>query len=157
LGRRELAACGLVVAGLFVLTPAAGAGRSDWLGVAAVCGACLSWAIDNNLTQRLSLRDPIAVARAKGLIAGCTNLALAIGMGQRLPAVPVVLTGLGVGFGSYGLSLFLAVRAIRLLGAARQAAFFATAPFVGALAAVPLLGDTVGLRQVVAAVLMAGG
>lgn len=157
LGRRETAACGLILLGLVVLSAHDGALRADGLGVAAVCGACLSWAVDNNLTQRLSLRDPLTVARAKGLLAGGASLALALGLGQRLPAARVAAAALLVGFGSYGLSLVLAVYAMRLLGAAREAAFFATAPFVGAAAAVPLLGDAVGARELGAATLMAGG
>jgi hypothetical protein len=33
-------------------------------------GACIAWAIDNNLTQRLALRDPVAVTRFKTSAAG---------------------------------------------------------------------------------------
>jgi drug/metabolite transporter (DMT)-like permease len=157
LGRRETGACGLILLGLMVLSYERGAVRTDWLGVVAISGACLSWAMDNNLTQRLSLRDPLAVARAKGLLAGGATLALALGLGQRLPSVRVVGAGLLVGFGSYGLSLVLAVYAMRLLGAAREAACFATAPFVGAAASVPVVGEVIGLRELGAATLMALG
>ena len=52
--------------------------------------------------------------------------------------------------GSYGISVGLAVRAMRILGAARQSAFFATAPFIGAVAAVPLLGEAFGMREIAA-------
>ena len=47
--------------------------------------------------------------------------------------------------------------ALRLHGAAREAAYFATAPFVGAAAAVPLLGDSLGLPELGAMGLMALG
>jgi drug/metabolite transporter (DMT)-like permease len=157
LGRREAEATGLILLGLVVLSDNGGTVRTDWLGVVAICGACLSWAVDNNLTQRLSLRDPLAVARAKGLLAGGTSLLVALGMGQRLPSVHVAGAGLLVGFGSYGLSLVLVVYAMRLLGAAREGAFFATAPFVGAAAAVPLVGESVGVRELGAAMLMGLG
>ena len=43
----------------------------------AVAGACLGWAVDNNLTQRLSGRDPFTLVRAKTVVAGTVNLALA--------------------------------------------------------------------------------
>jgi hypothetical protein len=46
---------------------------------------------------------------------------------------------------------------MRILGAARQAAFFAMAPFVGAVAAVPLVGEALGLRELAAGGLMALG
>ena len=157
LGRREVGAFGLILLGLVVLTHAGASLQTSWLGVLAVGGACSSWAVDNNLTQRLSLRNPVAVARAKGLLAGATSLVLALVLGERLPSARIVGAGLCVGFVSYGLSLVLAVYAMRLLGAARQAAFFATAPFVGAVAAVPLLGETIGLRALIAAGVMGAG
>jgi drug/metabolite transporter (DMT)-like permease len=49
------------------------------------------------------------------------------------------------------------VYALRYLGAAREAAFFATAPFLGALAAIPLLGDRLSLSDMLGAGLMAIG
>ena len=56
-------------------------------------------------------------------------------------SAPFVFAAMALGFVSYGVSVALAVRAMRALGAARQSAFFATAPFIGALAAVPILGE----------------
>ena len=47
--------------------------------------------------------------------------------------------------------------AFRILGAAREAAFFATAPFAGALLAVALLGERPGWRQAVASSVIAVG
>jgi drug/metabolite transporter (DMT)-like permease len=46
---------------------------------------------------------------------------------------------------------------LRFIGAAREAAFFATAPFVGAVAAVPLLGDRLRTGDLVGGFLMAVG
>jgi len=157
LGGRVAAAAGLVALGLVVLTARDGAVAANAAGAIAIAGACLAWAVDNNLTQRLSLRDPLAVARAKGLLAGTTSAVLAVTIGDRPPAAAVACAGLLVGFACYGLSLVLAVRAMRLLGAAREAALFATAPFFGAAAAVPLVGDTVGPRELAAAALLACG
>ena len=51
-------------------------------GALAVVGACLGWAIDNNLTQSLSIRDPLVLAQVKGLVGGGTALAIAAGAGQ---------------------------------------------------------------------------
>ena len=47
--------------------------------------------------------------------------------------------------------------ALRLLGAAREAAYFATAPFMGATLALPLLGETPGALELGAGALMAAG
>jgi drug/metabolite transporter (DMT)-like permease len=57
----------------------------------------------------------------------------------------------------YGASIVLHLVATRGIGAARQAALFATAPFIGAVASVPLLGDKIVLRDLVAGSLMAAG
>lgn len=157
LGRRAAAGAVLTALGAATLTYAPDDVHGDWRGAAAVVFACLGWAVDNNLTQRLSVRDPVAIARTKGLVAGTFMLGLALATGSMLPALAVVLAALAVGFVSYGFSIVLAVRAMRILGAARQAAFFTTAPFVGAVLAVPLLGERLGPSHAVAAGLMVLG
>jgi hypothetical protein len=62
-----------------------------------------------------------------------------------------------VGAASYGLSLLLYLRAQRVLGAARQAALFAIAPFAGAVGSMALLGDQPSALDIAAAALMAAG
>ena len=125
--------------------------------MACLAGACLSWALDNNLTQRLSLKDPVAVVRLKALGAGGCMLVLALLRNPQLPAAAVLAGALALGAASYGLSILLDMYALRLLGAAREAALFATAPFVGALAALPLLGERLRAVDVAAGALMAVG
>jgi drug/metabolite transporter (DMT)-like permease len=144
-GARAVTAIALIVLGACTLGagPAPLGGRFG--GTALVAAACLAWAVDNNLTQRLSLRDPIAIARVKAIAAGGFNLVLALAAGHALPAAPRVAGALALGSVSYGLSIALAVRAMALLGAARQAALFAVAPFVGAVASALLLGEEVNL------------
>lgn len=157
LGWRGAVAAALTVAGAAVLGLAPGAVRADAPGVAALAGACLAWALDNNLTQRLSLKDPVAVVRLKALGAGGGMLALALLTGQALPSPAVAGGALALGAASYGLSIVLDLHALRLLGAAREAAYFATAPFLGALAALPVLGERLRGVDVAAGALMAAG
>ncbi len=157
LGRRESAGAAAIVAGAIVLGFAPGPLRADVVGIAAIAGACAAWALDNNLAQRLALRDPVSVARAKTVAAGCIGVSVALAAGDRLPRVAVVIGSLAVGAVGYGASIVLHLLATRGVGAARQAALFATAPFIGALVSVPLLGDRLSARDLVAAVLMAGG
>ncbi|MFO0774697.1 MAG: EamA family transporter [Nitrospiraceae bacterium] len=124
-----------------------------WFVAATGC-----WAVDNNCTQRLSaLRDPLQVMAIKAVGGGTTLAMVAVGAGAPWPPFQVVLVGLGVGAVSYGLSLWLDEQALRRVGVARQAAYFATAPFLGAAAAVPLLGERWGLREWGVAALMAAG
>lgn len=156
LGLRGMVAGLLVVAGALVLAYEPGDWRADKRGILAICGACLSWAIDNNLTQRLSLRDPIVVVRIKAFGAGTCTLGLALLMGQHVPA-RLLMPALAIGAFSFGFSILLDAYALRLLGAAREAMFFATAPFIGAIAAIPLFGERVGSMHLLSATLMGTG
>lgn len=157
LGRAMALAASLVLLGAAVLGFEAGELHGDVLGVLALAGACLSWAVDNNLTQRLSLKEPAAVVRVKGLGAGACTLVLALLSGQRLPAPSVVASALVLGCASYGVSIVLDTYALRYLGAAREAAYFATAPFIGALAALPLLGERLRWGDALAGAFMVAG
>ena len=157
LGRREVLAALLIVAGAAMLRVSPGELRADAIGIAAIAGACSCWALDNNLAQRLTLRDPIAVSQIKTLGAGVCSLALALATGALLPPPGVVVAALVLGRLSYGRSIGLDMQARRLLGAAREAAYFATAPFAGALLSIPLLGESLGAAAAVAAALMIGG
>ena len=122
-----------------------------------VAAACLFWAVDNNLTRRISAGDPIAIAAIKGCVAGTVNLVLAALAGDSLPAVGATAAALCVGFVGYGLSLVLFVVALRELGAARTGAYFSTAPFVGVALAIGVLGDPVSASFWLAAALMGAG
>lgn len=157
LGRRELLGAAAVLAGSVLLGSGGAQGRADVPGALAVAGATLSWAIDNNLNQRLSLRDPVAVVRVKALVAGAVNLALGQLLGERLPGAGALAGTLVTGFLGYGVSIVLHMLAIRHLGAARQGTLFASAPFVGALAAIPILGERLSALQAAAGALMAAG
>ena len=55
------------------------------------------------------------------------------------------------------MSIVLDVYALRYVGAAREAAFFAIAPFAGAVAAIPLLDERFTANDFVAGALMALG
>jgi len=155
---RRVATGFFLIAGAGVLLSWEGAPAAGLpLGALAVIGACLAWAVDNNLTQRVSGSDPMQVAGLKGLIAGGINLAIAVSTGWTLPAAPVVLAALGVGLLGYGVSLSLFVWALRHLGTARTGAYFSVAPFFGAVTAMVLLAERPGALFWVAAALMAIG
>jgi len=154
-GGRVWLATALVVAAGSILAWQPGPMGGGMDRAAAIAGACLCWALDNNLTRKVSGADPIAIAAWKGLAAGTCNLGLAWAAGQSLPAPMHVAGALGVGLVSYGASLVLFVYALRHLGSARTAAHFGAAPFIGAAASVVMLGDPVTATLSVAVVLMA--
>jgi drug/metabolite transporter (DMT)-like permease len=135
-------------------------GRVTWGGLAgplAVAGACLCWAIDNNLTQKVSASDPVQIAMLKGLAAGTVNTAIAFLFGASLPAAPRVVGALVLGFFSYGVSLVLFVLALRRLGTARTGAYFSTAPFMGAALSLIIFRAQLTMLFIVAAALMGLG
>lgn len=106
--------------------------------------ACLCWAIDNNLTRKVSASDALFIAGSKGLVAGAVNVTVAVLMGAAWPALPSVLSALTVGWLGYGISLVLYVLALRGLGTARTGAYFSVAPFMGAFVSLWWLGESVG-------------
>ena len=55
------------------------------LGPLAIIGACAAWGLDNNLTRKVSLADPLQIVELKGIIAGPVNLALGFVAGGFLP------------------------------------------------------------------------
>src|SRR5207237_9318743 len=133
-------------AGVFVLGP--GCGVLGWssmhlgppIALVAVAGACLVWAIDNNLTRLIADADAVLVAQLKGLTAGAVNVALSLAAGHAVPPPASIAISLAVGAVSYGTSLVLFIVAMRGLGAARKGAYFALAPLFGALGRGALLG-----------------
>jgi len=156
--RRILLGMALIVAGGVLLSWQSGPGPagSEW-GAALVTAACLAWAIDNNLTRKVSASDAVQIAGLKGLVAGAFNTGLALAIGASLPQWSTALAAGLVGLAGYGVSLALFVVALRHLGAARTGAYFSVAPFFGAAIALWLLGEAADTFFWAAAVLMAAG
>ncbi|MGZ5594334.1 MAG: DMT family transporter [Usitatibacter sp.] len=154
-----------VALGMFLI--ALGATAIAWPGEAAlggalpalaVVGACLAWAIDNNLTRKVALADATFIAMSKGLAAGIVNVVLAgFVAGAAFPTPGIVGATLAIGFVSYGVSLTLFVLALRGLGTARTGAYFSIAPFAGAIIAFALLGESPTLQLLFGGSLMAAG
>lgn len=159
--RRLVAGMIAIVAGAAVLSWGGAVEiESGWVGgggPAAVAAACLMWALDNNLTRKVSLADPMDIATIKGLAAGGVNVGIAVALGDGIPTVPTVAAAMLVGLLGYGVSLVLFVFALRHIGTARTGAYFSTAPFVGAVASLAIFGEPLTAGLVVAAALMGTG
>lgn len=122
-----------IVAGGVLLSWQPGGALAWSPGAALIAGACLCWALDNNLTRKVSANDAMLLAAVKGLVAGACNTALALLQGAVLPAAASSGGALALGFLGYGLSLTLFVVALRTLGTARTGAYFSVAPLFGVL------------------------
>ena len=153
-GGRVWAAAALMIAAGIVLSWQPQAEIKLSLHAVAIVGACFCWALDNNFTRKISASDPVVLAMIKGLAAGSFNLALAFAFGQHFPAIAAFIGALILGFLSYGVSLVLFILALRHLGAARTAAHFSTAPFIGAAIAIFALGEPFTVSFGVALALM---
>jgi drug/metabolite transporter (DMT)-like permease len=163
LSRRVLLGAAIVSVGavLVALGPG-GAQATTILGALAVAAAACGWALDNNLTTKVSHLDAAWVAMMKGGL----GAALGLGLSAVVSGRPIwaghwasgdALQLLAAGFGGYGLGLSFIVRAFRELGAARTAAIFASAPLFGAVLTVPILGERPSPTLGVAAVILAVG
>ena len=140
---------GLATALIAVFLFRENAGKMTWLALVLMtaAGVFLSWnpggrltpegpflvmlamvarGLDNNLTRQISDKDPVQIARIKGLVAGSFSTAAAFLLGQGFrPGLPVAY-GLLVGALCFGLSLVLFIAALKGLGASRTGAFLAT-------------------------------
>ncbi|MBE6646208.1 MAG: DMT family transporter [Ruminococcaceae bacterium] len=119
--------------------------------------ACVCWGFENNCTRKLSSKDPMQIVVIKGLGSGLGSLIIGLVLGEKISAVWSVFAVLGVGFVAYGLSIFFYVYAQRSLGAARTSAYYAIAPFIGALLSLIIFAEIPKYTFIIALVLMAIG
>lgn len=155
--RRILLGMLVIVAGALILSWSADVSFGSFWPSLAILSACFLWGLDNNLTRKVSLNDATALTCVKGLVAGSVNLSLALLMGAQVPTVSIMISALGLGFFAYGVSLSLFIIGLRHLGTARTGAYFAIAPFFGAILSIILLNEPISLSLVCAGLLMALG
>jgi len=161
LGRRGWLGALAILAGavLLSLPPADAASvTTRWSGIALVIGACALWGLDNNLTQRVSLRDARQIVAIKGLAGGITSLSLAAAFGGFGHwNTPRLLVALAVGAVSFGLSIVLFVRGLRHLGVIQTGMLFALAPGFAAVLSLILLHETIAMGGLLALASMTVG
>jgi drug/metabolite transporter (DMT)-like permease len=129
-------------------------------GALLLAGACACWAVDNNLTRKVSTHDATFIACLKGLVAGSVNVVLALAFGAGWPHgthLGSVALAMLTGFAGYGVSLVLFVVALRNLGSARTGAYFSVAPLFGVTLAWLLWPEVPTWQFWLAAALMALG
>lgn len=155
--RRLMIGATAIVAGALVLSWPDDLDIGLSWGPALIAAACLAWAIDNNLTRKVSGADPMQIAMIKGLAAGGVNVVLALSAGAAWPSTVVAGEAAVLGLVGYGISLALFVLALRHLGTARTGAYYSLAPFIGAGAAILLLSEPITPAFLAGGALMAIG
>ncbi len=126
-------------------------------GSLLVIGACICWGVENNCTRRLSSKDPMQIVIIKGFCSGTGSVAISLCVGERIGnggAVPIALL---LGFAACGLSIFCYIYAQRRLGAAKTSAYYAVAPFIGAILSFIIFKEMPSVKFLVALAIMAAG
>lgn len=102
-------------------------------GSLLVLAATICWGFENNCTRKISSKSTYEIVILKGVFSGLGALAIAFIKKETVPSLLDIVLALLLGFVAYGLSIFLYVRAQNVLGAAKTSAYYAVAPFIGAL------------------------
>ena len=147
----------ITLASIFLSTNPQSASFGFSLGALGILLACTLWGIDNNFTRNISAKDPLTIVAWKGLVAGSFSLLLGLLLGQKLPALPSILSILLLGFISYGLSTMLFIYSMRGLGASRTSALYGTAPLAGVILSILIFQDPITWAFIAAAILMVAG
>ena len=110
-------------------------------GSVFVLAAAICWGFENNCTRMMSSKSAVQIVMLKGIFSGLGSLIVAAAANERLPELRYIAYAMALGFISYGLSIFLYVKAQKELGAAKTSAYYAVAPFIGALLSFVILKD----------------
>lgn len=127
------------------------------LGSMFVLLATVCWGFENNCTRKISSRSTFEIVIIKGICCGLGSLLIALLKREQMPAFRYIALALILGFVAYGLSIFLYVRAQRVLGAAKTSAYYAVAPFIGAFLSFIILHESLTERYLLALAVMLAG
>ena len=116
------------------------------IGSVFVLGACVCWGLENNCTRKLSSKSSVEIVTIKGCRSGLGSLAIALVIGEQIPALQWIGAVLLLGFVAYGLSINFYILAQKDLGAAKTSAYYAIAPFLGVAFSMVLLGERPGAQ-----------
>ena len=119
--------------------------------------ATVCWGFENNCTRNIASKSTYEIVVLKGIFSGFGSLLIAFIMRETMPGTGYAVVALLLGFVSYGLSIFLYVRAQRVLGAAKTSAYYAVAPFVGAFLSFVFLKEQLSWKYLTALAVMIAG
>lgn len=155
--KRLWAAIGLITISSVMLSFDGGGSLKFSVGSLFVVGATVCWGLENNCTRSISGKSTYQIVAVKGFFSGAGALAVALAIGEKAPGFEYILPAMMLGFVAYGLSIFTYIRAQKTLGAARTSAYYAVAPFIGALLSFLLLRDRLSAGYIGALLVMGIG
>ena len=127
------------------------------VGSLLVLGATACWGLENNCTRSISDKSTYQIVTIKGFGSGTGSFIVAVILGEKLPELRYILPAVLLGFVAYGLSIFTYIRAQKTLGAAKTSAFYAIAPFIGAMLSFIFLRESLTITYMIAFVIMVVG
>ncbi|MEW5840938.1 DMT family transporter [Nitrososphaera sp.] len=166
-GRLGLFAVALVVAGLFMATT--NMQFSETIiqfnaGNIMILGSMFLWAIDNNVSRRLTTFSAISaskMAMIKSLFGGLLLLAAvaATGRWQAVAAIPADLWAIiiAMSVSGFGAALLFFLEGIRRIGTIKTMSVFSTTPIFGIAIAAVALGESISIFQIIATGLVVTG
>ncbi|MDQ3908866.1 MAG: DMT family transporter [Thermoproteota archaeon] len=120
-----------------------------------ILASMLMWAIDNNVSRRLTSRaSPAKIAMVKSLSGGLVLVALALALGKG-----TVITGInfdmwvlivGMSIAGFGGALLLFLEGMKRIGTVRTMSMFSLTPIFGIVLAALTLGESITLFQGIA-------
>ncbi len=120
-----------------------------------ILASMLMWAIDNNISRRLTLKvSPAKIAMVKSLAGGLILLAIALAMGKvdSIAAIKLDMWMLIIimSISGFGGALLLFLEGIKRIGTVKTMSMFSMTPVFGIVIAALALGESITLFQGVA-------
>jgi len=123
-------------------------------GSVLVILATVCWGFENNCTRKISNKSTYEIVFLKGIFSGLCSFVVALLIRDSFPEIKYILLAMALGFVSYGLSIFLYVKAQNVLGAAKTSSFYALAPFIGALISFIFIDEQLSYIYIIALTIM---
>jgi drug/metabolite transporter (DMT)-like permease len=158
-GRVGLFAVILVVIGLFIATTEDLKALESIVqlktGNIMILAAMFMWAIDNNVSRRLTSRaSPAKIAMVKSLAGGLVLIAIALALGKGSIIVGIKydmwILIVGMSIAGFGGALLLFLEGIKRIGTVRTMSMFSLTPVFGLVIAALALGESITVFQGIA-------
>jgi drug/metabolite transporter (DMT)-like permease len=155
----------LVIAGLLIATTELKPSETILqfnAGNLMILGSMMFWAVDNNLSRRLTTRvQPAKIAMVKSLTGGLILFGVAIALG-RWTAFATIQADLwliivGMSVSGFGGALLLFLQGIKRIGTVKTMSIFSLTPIFGIVIAAIVLGESITILQGVATAIIIGG
>jgi drug/metabolite transporter (DMT)-like permease len=164
-GKIGVFAVGLVIAGLFIATTDLRLSETILqfnAGNLMILASMFFWAVDNNISRRLTERiHPAKIAMVKSLLGGLIIFVIALVAGKWMefttiqPDLWLIIVAMSIsGFGG---ALMLFLQGIKRIGTVKTMSIFSLTPIFGIVIAALVLGESISIMQGVATAIIIGG